>query len=140
MLRIVADTNIYISALFWRGNPNRLIHLCYAGKAKLVVSMKIIEELERILLADEKFLMARAYVALNTEIILSNAELVEPNVTLNVIKEDPADDRILECAIEGKAEYLVSGNKHLLNLKEFQGIKILTARQMVEILEPSQPF
>ncbi|MFZ2411766.1 MAG: putative toxin-antitoxin system toxin component, PIN family [Candidatus Methanoperedens sp.] len=136
MLRIVADTNIYISAFFWRGKPNRLIHLCYAGKAKLVVSRKIIEELERILLTDEKFKMEREDVALNTEIILSNAELVEPKATLNVIKEDPDDDRILECAVEGEAEYLVSGNKHLLNIKEFQGIKILTANQMLEILEP----
>ncbi len=61
---------------------------------------------------------------------------MEPNITLNIIKEDPADDRILECAVEGEAEYLVSGNKHLLNLKEFQGIKILTAKLMLEILEP----
>ncbi len=136
MLKIVADTNIYISALFWRGNPYRLIRLCYEGKAKLVVSRKIIDELERILLTDEKFMMAREDVALNTEIILSNAELVEPDVTLNVIKDDPADDRILECTVEGGAEYLVSGNKHLLNLKEFQGIKILTAKLMLEILEP----
>lgn len=136
MLRIVADTNIYISALFWRGKPNKLIHMCYEGKAKLVVSRKIIEELERILLTDEKFKMAREDVALNTEIILINAELVEPKATLNVIKEDPDDDRILECAVEGEAEYLVSGNKHLLNLKEFQEIKILTANQMLEILEP----
>lgn len=135
-MRIVADTNIYISALFWRGNPHRLIHLCYEGKAKLVVSRQIIEELERILLTDEKFKMEREDVALNTEIILSNAELVEPNFTLNVIKEDPADDRILECAVEGEAEYLVSGNKHLLNVKEFQGIKILTAKQMLDILVP----
>jgi putative PIN family toxin of toxin-antitoxin system len=136
MLRIVADTNIYISALFWRGNPYKLIHLCYEGKAKLVISRQIIEELEGILLTDEKFKMAREDVALNTEIVLSNTEFVEPNVTLNVIKEDPADDRILECAVEGKVEYLVSGNKHLLKLKEFQGIKILTAKQMLEILEP----
>lgn len=135
-MRIVADTNIYISALFWRGNPYRLIHLCYEGKAKLVVSRQIIEELERILLSDEKFKMEREDVALNTEIILSNAELVEPNFILNVIKDDPADDRILECAVEGEAEYLVSGNKHLLDVKEFKGIKILTAKQMLDILVP----
>ncbi len=133
-MRIVADTNIYISALFWRGNPHRLIHLCYEGKAKLVISRQIIEELERILLTDEKFKMEREDVALNTEIILSNAELVESNFILNVIKEDPADDRILECAVEGEADYLVSGNKHLLDIKEFQGIKILTAKQMLDIL------
>lgn len=67
MLKIVADTNIYISALFWRGNPYRLIRLCYEGKAKLVVSRQIIDELERILLTDEKFMMAREDVALNKD-------------------------------------------------------------------------
>jgi predicted nucleic acid-binding protein len=53
---------------------------------------------------------------------------------LNVIVKDPADDRILECAVEGEVDYLVSGNKHLLDLKEFRRIKIVTARQILEIL------
>jgi predicted nucleic acid-binding protein len=50
------------------------------------------------------------------------------------IVKDPADDRILECAVEGEVDYLVSGNKHLLDVKEFRGIKIVTARQILEIL------
>lgn len=135
MHRIVADTNIYISALFWRGNPYKLIHLCFEGKAKLVVSKPIIEELERVLLTEEKFRMEREDVAMYSRIILSNADLVAPNFTLKVIEKDPADDRILECAVEGEADYLISGNKHLLEVKEFQGIKIITAKQMLEILE-----
>jgi hypothetical protein len=53
---------------------------------------------------------------------------------LNVIVKDPADDRILECAVEGEVDYLVSGNKHLLDVKEFRGIKIVTVRQILEIL------
>ncbi|HEX7576142.1 MAG TPA: PIN domain-containing protein [Candidatus Methanoperedens sp.] len=53
---------------------------------------------------------------------------------MNVIVKDPADDRILECAVEGEVDYLVSGNKHLLDLKEFRRIKIVTARQILEIL------
>lgn len=86
MVKVVADTNIYISALFWRGNPYKFIHLCFEGKDKLVISKQIIDELERILLT------------------------------------------------EGEVDYLVSGNKHLLDIKEFQGIKIVTARQILEIL------
>ncbi|WP_338140453.1 PIN domain-containing protein [Candidatus Methanoperedens sp. BLZ2] len=54
--------------------------------------------------------------------------------TLNVIVKDPADDRILECAVEGEVDYLVSGNKHLLDVKEFRGIKIVTPKQILEIL------
>lgn len=78
--------------------------------------------------------MPREDVALYSEIILSHSELVCPAFTLNVIIEDPADDRILECAVEGEVDYLVSGNKHLLDVNEFQGIKIVTARQILEIL------
>ncbi len=135
MYRIVADTNIYISALFWRGNPYKLIHLCCEGKAKLVVSKQIIEELERVLLTEEKFHMEREDVAMYSRIILSNADLVAPNFTLKVIEKDPADDRILECAVEGEADYLISGNKHLLEVEEFQGIKIITAKQILDIIE-----
>jgi putative PIN family toxin of toxin-antitoxin system len=135
MYRIVADTNIYISALFWHGNPYKLIHLCFEGKAKLVVSKPIIEELERVLLTEEKFHMEREDVAMYSRIILSNADLVAPNFTLKVIEKDPADDRILECAVEGEANYLISGNKHLLEVKEFQGIKIITAKQILDIIE-----
>ncbi len=135
MLRIVADTNIDISALFWRGNPYKLIHLCFEGKAKLVVSKPIIEELERVLLTGEKFRMEREDVAMYSRIILINSDLVAPNFTLKVIEKDPADDRILECAVEGEADYLVSGNKHLLEVKEFQGIKIITAKQLLDIIE-----
>ncbi len=102
---------------------------------KLIVSKPIIEELERILLTDEKFGMEREDVALYTKIILSNADLVAPDFTLNVIEKDPADDRILECAVGGDADYLVSGNKHLLEVREFQGIKIVTSKQMLEIFE-----
>jgi putative PIN family toxin of toxin-antitoxin system len=57
MIKVVADTNIYISALFWRGNPYKFIHLCFEGKARLVISRQIIDELERILLTDGKFEM-----------------------------------------------------------------------------------
>jgi len=70
MVKVVADTNIYISALFW------------------------LDELERILLTDGKFEMPREDVALYSEIILSHAEFVSPAFTLNVIVKDPADDRI----------------------------------------------
>jgi len=134
MVKVVADTNIYISALFWRGNPYKFIHLCFEGKARLVISRQIIDELERILLTDKKFVLPREEVALYTEIILRNAELVSPVITLNVVIKDPADDRILECAVEGEVDYLVSGNKHLLDVQEFRGIKIVTARQILEIL------
>jgi predicted nucleic acid-binding protein len=74
------------------------------GKAKLVISRQIIDELERILLTEGKFELPREDVALYSEIILSHSELVSPAFTLNVIIKDPADDRILECAVEDEVD------------------------------------
>ncbi len=121
MVKVVADTNIFISALFWRGNPYKFIHICFEGKAKLVVSRQIIDELERILLTDGKFELPREDVALYSEIILSHADFVSPAFTLNVIVKDPADDRILECAVEGEVDYLVSGTNIFLMLRNSGG-------------------
>jgi hypothetical protein len=80
MVKVVADTNIYISALFWRGNPYKFIHLCFEGKARLVISRQIIDELERILLTDKKFELPREDVALYSEIIIKKSNLFFRNL------------------------------------------------------------
>lgn len=63
------------------------------------------------------------------------SKIVAPQQKLNIIKQDPDDNVILECAIEGKAGYIVSGDRHLLALKQYRGIKIITARQFIETLK-----
>ena len=60
--------------------------------------------------------------------------LIEPNININKIKEDLADNRVLECAISCKADFIVSGDKHLLNLKEYEGIKIIKAAEFISHL------
>jgi hypothetical protein len=63
------------------------------------------------------------------------AVVVEPEITLNVIDEDPADNRVLECAVVGNAAYIVSGNFHLLNLKEYQQIMVLNPKDFLAMLD-----
>jgi uncharacterized protein len=63
---------------------------------------------------------------------------VEPPETLSVIAEDPDDNRVLECAVQGEAEVIVTGDKHLLKLANYQGISIVSVRQFLESTEPTQ--
>ena len=66
--------------------------------------------------------------------ILEMSEIVEPKEKFDIIKEDPEDNIIIECAVEGKVDYIITKDTHLLNLKEFKGIKIITSKDMISLL------
>lgn len=66
------------------------------------------------------------------QLILSHSQIVEPMKKIDVIKKDPSDNKFLECAIEGKTDYIISGNRHLLELKKFKEIKILRAKEFLD--------
>ena len=139
-MRVVLDTNIVISCyLSPYGPPAHIFQYWEQGAFTLVVSEPILTEIERVF----------SYPRINKRLRLSDkeiagivaglatfGELVTPQQRLHVVKADPDDDMFIECAVEGKADYLVSGNtKHLTNLKEYQGIQILTPAQFVLVLE-----
>ena len=138
MIRAVLDCNVVVSAILSpKGIPAKILTALEAEQFQLLLSEPILEEIGRVLhygkiakrhrLSEEKlltFLEDLAHLAILT---LGKLKLV-------VIKDDPQDDRYLECAIEGDAEYVVSGDQHLLNLKEYKGIQILTPRAFLEVL------
>jgi len=121
-MRLVLDTNILISALFWEGNERRLLWDCKRKKHQLVISPYILEEMSRVL--DEKFKLPVDKRRKYTEDILLIADVVFPAGNIHAIKDHPADDIILETAIIGKADMLITGDKHLLSLKRFRGVRI----------------
>ena len=133
-IRIVADTNIFISGIFWEGNfSSQVIDLWKGGKIELVSSLPIVEEIVRNL-RGFKIEMDEENVKEWEQIILENAILVEPSEKLDIVKEDPDDNKFLEAAIVGNAEFIVTQDKHLLKLKGFQRIKIVTPKEFLEIL------
>jgi putative PIN family toxin of toxin-antitoxin system len=134
-LKITLDTNVIISALFWNGFPNAILRKCIRGEVELILSEEILEEVEEVLRKEKKFMMTEKAIAEQKKELLKIARLVIPTKKLNVIKEDLKDNKILECGIAGKVDFIVSGDKHLLKIKEFGGIKIVTAREIVEIVE-----
>jgi putative PIN family toxin of toxin-antitoxin system len=130
---VVADTNIMISALFWKGNESEIIRLAEEGKITLLTSVALLDELRKVLM-HERFGLDEKTVDDNVKYILTLSKIITPKRRLDVIREDPADNRVLECALDGKARYIVSGDKHLLRLKESRGIKIVHAREFLELL------
>jgi len=131
---VVCDTNIFISALRFGGKPDKIIELARGGEIKLAVSAFILNEFERIL--REKFYYKKEETKVFRERIEKISFLVNPTTKISVIKEKDDDNRILECALEAKANYIVTGDtKHILPLKNFRGVKIVTASQFLEKLE-----
>lgn len=133
MTRVVADTNIYISALMFGGRPGSVLDLGLTRSITLVISAPFLDELdEKLRTKFELSAEDAAAVRLKLETI---ADLVEPDMVLDVVTEDPDDNRVLECAVSGRADYIVSGDRHLLKLKEHEGIPILTAREFLDEME-----
>ncbi len=125
MVKVVIDTNILVSATVFGGVPDKILDLAREGEFELLISPSIIEEFARIL--KEKFDFTPEKVVEALLEIRTISTLINPKHKLNVIEEDEPDNRILECAMEGEADYLVTGDtKHLQPLKEYQGIKILS--------------
>jgi len=132
VLRVTADSNIYISALNFGGLPDRLLDLARGGEIQLVLSEAIAEEVSHVL--RDKFGWAEGSVALARERISDFTERVKSERRIDAVREDPTDNRILECADAGRCEYLVTGDKHLLKLGQFAAIRIVRPAEFLEIL------
>jgi uncharacterized protein len=133
MSRVVLDTNVYISALMFGGLPGSLLDLAFLRSFTLITSSPLIEELDEKL--REKFGVSAEDAAFLRARLENVAEVVEPRDTLRIITEDPDDNRVLECAVEGRADLIVSGDRHLLKLGKYQGISIVTVRQFMDSTE-----
>ena len=135
MIRVVLDTNIYISALMFGGRPGTVFELTMLGAFVTLISIPLLEELEEKLIL--KFEVAPPDAAAIRERILRVADVVRPRRELRVIEADPDDDRVLECAIEATADFIVTGDRHLLKLRNYGKSKILTAREFLDLTLPS---
>ena len=139
MLRIVLDANIYISALI---KNNGVAHRLFQNNRKnpqfiFIISDVIIDELKRVL----GYPKVRKLIKLNDEEIEEyisclkiEGEYVDPPIKLEVVKNDKSDNIYFEAAVTSKANYIVSGDNHLLVLKNYEGISILTLKDFYDML------
>lgn len=125
MRRVVLDTNVLVSALVFGGKPRKVLRLAISGVVKLVTSEILLEELKGVL-EGPKFRYPPKVTQIILNEILSIAEVVVPSLQIDRITSDPDDNRVLECAVEGVADLIVSGDPDLTDLKEFRGIPIRT--------------
>jgi putative PIN family toxin of toxin-antitoxin system len=131
MFKVVADANIYLSAILFGGKPQEVISLAMQRKIEVLVSEAILDQVARVL--KRKFDWADWQISEAIAELRNITILITPKKTLKVIEEKESDNRILECALEGKVQYIITGDKrHLLPLKEFQGIKILPPAEFLE--------
>ncbi|HUD06298.1 MAG TPA: putative toxin-antitoxin system toxin component, PIN family [Candidatus Saccharimonadales bacterium] len=129
-MRLVLDTNVIISALLFDGLPEQLLLSTLGGLHGLVLSSYIIAETTRIL--EDRFKAQPTNIKLLQQ-LLSEADVVYFQPFLHVITDEP-DNRILETSVKGNADYLVTGDKLLLELKEHKNIKIISVRDCVTTL------
>lgn len=131
--KVVIDTNVFVSGLNFKGKPREILDLIWKEEIKVCISPFILRELEKVL--EEVFGWNKERIGSTVERIEDRTIEVQPKVKISVIKEKNDDNRILECAVEGKAQYIVSGDKHhLLPLKEYEGMKILSPAEFLEII------
>ena len=130
MPRVVADTNVYISALNFAGTADEVLALSRAGAIAVFISLPILEEIEAVLI--RKFRWTAPRVREAARAIRTFAVLVNPSESVNVVRDDEPDNRILECAIAASADVIVTGDQHLLKLKRFRDTVIVSPREFLD--------
>jgi putative PIN family toxin of toxin-antitoxin system len=137
-VRVVADTNVLISALLFGGVSDQVFLAGLRGEIQLITSDPLLKELERVL--KNKFKLDVHFVREVIDEVRNVAEVVEVSSHIDVISHPDEDNRVLECAVEGKADFIVTGDtRHILPLKEYRGIKILSPSEFIRRLPSTLP-
>ena len=140
-MKITLDTNVLISATFWHGDSDKIIEKVESKEIELVLSKEIIEEFAKVLKykdIQEKIKNKNLEMKRTVEKIISISKIVEPLEKLNIVNEDPDDNKILECAKSGEVDFIISNDNHLLKLKEFENIKIITSKMLIDIINKNK--
>lgn len=133
MMKVVLDTNVIISSIFFGGNPRIIFEKIIRGEMQLVTSLPLLEELREVLV--RKFKASPSYAQAICNELEALAQVVFPSQEVRVIKNDPADNQVLECAFEGKVKWIISGDSDLLTLQIWEGILIRSPAEFLETLE-----
>lgn len=127
---VVFDTNILFSATGWRGAPYQCLELARKGLVQHVTCQAILVELSEKL--ETKLAFSDTQITAMMLDLLEFTDVIKITQTLKVVSEDPDDDRVIECAVSSRADYIVSGDRHLLGIENYQGIAIVNARTFLE--------
>jgi uncharacterized protein len=129
-VRAVFDTNVWISGLVFKGEVRKVIQKALDEEVRPVISIPLLRELEKVFLSP-KINYSPIAAAETLHQVQELCLLVHPTQKIRVIQSDPADNRVLECALEGQVDVIISGDKHLLDLGVFRGIRIIAPKQFL---------
>ena len=128
--KVVIDTNVFISGLIFTGKPSEVLELFIKGEIEVYISPFILKELKGIL--RKKFEWNEKQLQKILDKIKKKAVIVQPETKISIIKAKKDDNRILECGVDGRVQYIISGDRrHILPLKNFRGIKILSPSEFL---------
>ena len=133
-MKIVFDTNVIISGLGWPGRERELLLMAASDRFELILSYEILKELIGVLQRDKFRELDSKKILRFINILIEISTVVVPIKRYKIVSDDPDDNIILDCAVEAKVDYIVSGDSHLLKLKEFKGIKILKPIEFEKIV------
>ena len=131
-MKVILDTNIFISGIFWKGSSNNAITNWKEGKFTLVTSLEAVSEIIKVL-KDFKIKLSDDMIQEWVDLIVRNSIIIEPREKIEAVKDDPKDNIFIETAVAGNVDYIISQDNHLLKLKEFRGIKIITPEEFNKI-------
>ena len=130
-MRVILDTNVFISGVFFSGPPYRILEAWRDGKLQLVVSQEILEEYRRV-----GGTLAEQFPGVNLQpiidLVTTKAEIFSNQALPESVCEDPEDDKFIACALAGRCRVIVSGDRHLLKVSGFWEIKVMSPRQFID--------
>lgn len=130
-MRVVLDTNVFISGIFFTGPPYRILKAWRDGRIRLVISQEILEEYKKVAEElGEQF--PQVHLEWFLDLVTAKSEMVIPTSLHEQVCQDPDDDKFLACALAGKKAVVVSGDKHLLRVSGYQGLVVLRPREFVD--------
>jgi len=131
VIKVVVDTNVFVSS-FFGGNPRKIVDLWKSGQLTLCLSKPVIDEyvevLQRIGLKNERELRELLHLFAHGFHIIFSAKTPE----LHLVEEDTDDDKFIECAVALKADFIVSGDKALIAIQNYMGIRIVTPKEFLD--------
>ena len=137
-MKITLDTNVLISATFWQGEAFKVISLIEQKKVVCYLSEAILQEYSKVLHSDEiieKTEKKQLIVKPTLMKVIEMCKIVDPQRIIDAVNDDPDDNKILECAVEAQVDFIISYDRHLLNFKEFEGIRIISPKEFLVLFE-----
>jgi len=131
-VRIVVDTNVYVSGLLWTGLPHDLLSAAETGHLTLVTTPAIIEEVREVLVRPKFAARIRTLTTSVDELLeslLGIVQIIQEPKVVRVVRADPDDDKFIACAVAARVRWVISGDTHLLSLRRYKSIRIVTPQQ-----------